>query len=78
MWCVMPEGQFHIGAHFITAAEDELVSLTACREEPQKHTGISIFIHTSGIHKAAHINIGEQRVREKVTQETFRQFRGLL
>lgn len=39
---------------------------------------ISVLIHTSGIHKAAHINIGELRVREKVTQEAFRQFRSLL
>ena len=75
---VMPESQFHIGAHFITAAEDEPVSLAACRKEPQKHTCISILVHTSGIHKAAHINIGEQRVGEEVTKETFRQFHSLL
>lgn len=31
---VVPEGQLHIGAYFITAAENEPVPITACRKKP--------------------------------------------
>ena len=31
---VVPEGQLHIGAYFVTAAENEPVPITACRKKP--------------------------------------------
>lgn len=31
---VVPEGQLHIGAYFVTTAENEPVPITACRKKP--------------------------------------------
>jgi len=36
---VVPEGQLHIGAYFVTAAENELVPIVACCEEPHALCG---------------------------------------
>lgn len=36
---VVPEGQLHIGAYFVTAAENEPVPIVACCEEPHALCG---------------------------------------